>query len=556
MKYEEMTYDLVIVGAGPAGLSAAIRLKQLDKQFNTNHSICIIEKGAEVGSHIISGAILEPSALNELIPDWQDTDIPVKTKVKNESFYFFSKNNSLKIPTFFLPRDMKNDGNYIISLGSLCKWLGNYAENLGVDIFPGFAAQKVLFDDEGAVKGVLSGEKGITKNGEKSELYEPPIALIGKQTFFAEGCRGHLGKDLLKNFQLYDNDKVFQTYAIGIKEVWEVENSVFEKGTILHSIGWPLNNSAYGGSFLYKLSDNLASIGFVVGLDYKNPYLSPYQEFQRFKTHNKINKILSTGKRVSYGARALNEGGFQSLPRMSFPGGLLIGCEAGTLNVLKIKGTHTAMKSGMLASEILHKSNVNGYKNKHLTEYDIAFKKSSIYKELYKVRNVRPGFKMGLFPGLINTFLDQKIFRGKSFWTLKHKEKDNISTGDKNNFKPIHYPKNDNIITFDKLTNLSFSGTNHKEDQPCHLILENNEVPININKKFFDSPETRYCPANVYELLESKVTSADGKNFNKYKLQINFQNCLHCKTCDIKDPNQNIFWVAPEGGDGPRYSNM
>ena len=554
--YEEMTYDLVIVGAGPAGLAAAIRLKQLDKQYNTSHSICIIEKGAEVGSHIISGAILEPSALNELIPNWQDTDIPVTTKVEKESFYFFTQNNSLKIPSLFLPQDMKNDGNYIISLGNLCKWLGAYAEKLGVDIFPGFSAQKVIYDEEGAVKGVLSGAKGISKTAEKTEQYEPPIALLGKQTFFAEGCRGHLGKELLKKYKLYPNDFKFQTYAIGIKELWEVNGSNFNKGSVIHSIGWPLKNNAYGGSFLYKLSKDLASVGFVVGLDYKNPYLSPYEEFQKFKTHSKIKNILSSGKRISYGARALNEGGFQSLPKMSFPGGLLIGCEAGTLNVLKIKGTHTAMKSGMLASEVFHKVSLKNSKQKQLIEYEDAFKHCSVYKELHKVRNVRPGFNMGLIPGLLNTFIDQKIFRGKSPWTIKHKERDHSSTGNKNNYKPIFYKKSNNVLTFDKLTNLAFSGTNHKEDQPCHLVLKNSDVPIEVNKKKFDSPETRYCPANVYEILEQSITLKTGKIKKKYELQINFQNCLHCKTCDIKDPNQNINWISPEGGDGPRYSNM
>ncbi len=556
MKYEEMNYDLVIVGAGPAGLSAAIRLKQLDKKYNTNHSVCIIEKGAEVGSHIISGAILEPTSLNELIPNWQDTDIPVTTKVEKESFHFFSKRNSIKIPSLFLPKDMKNDGNYIISLGNLCKWLGVYAEKLGVDIFPGFSAQKIIYDEDGAVKGVLSGAKGILKTAEKSNQYEPPIALISKQTFFAEGCRGHLGKEIIKKYKLYSHDYKFQTYAIGIKELWEVDDSRFKKGSVLHSIGWPLKNNAYGGSFLYKLSNNLASVGFVIGLDYKNPYLNPYEEFQKFKTHSKIKRILSSGNRISYGARALNEGGFQSLPQMSFPGGLLIGCEAGTLNVLKIKGTHTAMKSGMLASEIFHQVNLKGKQKKHLIEYENAFKRSSIYKELYRVRNVRPGFKKGLLPGLLNTFIDQKIFRGKTLWTIKHEVKDHKSTDKKTNCKPIYYKKSDNILTFDKLTNLSFSGTNHKEDQPCHLLLKDSRIPIEVNKKFFDSPETRYCPANVYEIVEQKFTLKNGETEKKYELQINFQNCLHCKTCDIKDPNQNINWISPEGGDGPRYSNM
>ena len=556
MKYEEMKYDLVIVGAGPAGLSTAIKVKQLDKINNTNHSVCILEKGAEVGSHIISGAILETSSLDELLPNWRETDIPVKTKVSKENFYYLTKNNYFRLPDFLLPKQMKNEGNFIVSLGNLCKWLANYAESLGVDIFPGFSAQKLyLNEDDGAIQGVITGEKGLGKNGEKLSLYESSVALLGKQTVFAEGCRGHLGKQLIKKFNLYDKNN-FQTYAIGLKELWEIDNSKFEKGSVLHSIGWPLNNNAYGGSFFYKLSDNLASIGFVVGLDYQNPYLNPYEEFQKFKTNKIIKNILSGGKRVSYGARALNEGGYQSLPKLTFPGGAIIGCNAGTLNVLKIKGSHTAMKSGMIFAEEFHKHYQSGSKEKEIKAYMDSFKKSSIQKELFESRNVRPGFKNGMLMGLLNTFLDQKILRGKAPWTLKHTKKDNEKIKNKNLYDKIIYPKADNKITFDKLSNLSFSGTNHKENQPCHLLIQDVQLPLDVNLNLFASPETRYCPANVYEILEENIEEDSIKKRKKYKLQINFQNCLHCKTCDIKDPLQNIQWTTPEGGDGPRYSGM
>ena len=547
MQFEEMKYDLVIVGAGPAGLSTAIRLKQLDKLNNTNHSVCIIEKGSEVGAHILSGAILDPIALNELLPNWKDLDIPVSTSVKSENFLFLTENKSFNVPNFLLPSDIKNNGNYIISLGNLCKWLGNYAESLGVDIFPGFTAKDVLFEDDKKVRGVITGEKGLDKNGEKTELYEPSIALIGKQTIFAEGCRGHLGKQLINKFQLY-SDNQFQTYAIGLKELWEVDNNSLKKGEILHTVGWPLNNNAYGGSFLYKLSEKLVSIGLVVGLDYKNTYLNPYEEFQRFKTHKAIMSKLEGGKRISYGARALNEGGFQSLPKFSFPGGLIIGCDAGTLNVLKIKGTHNAMKSGIIAAEVFHDDSIKKKNSSELLAFGDVFKKSYVFKELYKCRNVRPGFNRGLIYGMINSFIDQKIFRGNAPWTLKHKEKDNSSTNNIDNSSKILYPKKDNQYSFDRLTNVSFSGTNHKENQPNHLKILDEFIPIKLNYEKYYSPEIRYCPAGVYEIIDIKDK---GPN-----LQINFQNCLHCKTCDIKDPSQNINWTPPEGGDGPRYSNM
>ncbi|MAH89230.1 MAG: electron transfer flavoprotein-ubiquinone oxidoreductase [Pelagibacterales bacterium] len=543
-----MKYDLVIVGAGPAGLSTAIKLKQLDKENNTNHSVCIIEKGSEVGAHILSGAILDPVALNELLPNWKNLDLPVSTEVRNEKFSFLTSKNCFDIPKILLPDDTKNKGNFIISLGNLCKWLANYAEKLGVDIFPGFTAKEILYDNYEKVKGVITGEKGIDKDGKKLDTYEPAIALIGKQTIFAEGCRGHLGKKLISKFNLYRNDQ-FQTFALGLKELWEINNDVMSKGDIFHTIGWPLYNNAYGGSFLYKLSENLLSIGFVVGLDYKNTYLNPYEEFQKFKTHKKIKAILNKGKRISYGARALNEGGFQSLPKFSFPGGLIIGCDAGTLNVLKIKGTHNAMKSGIIAADTFYKDSIENKNSLELYEFNTKFKRSFIYKELYKSRNVRPGFNKGLFLGTLNTFIDQKILRGKAPWTLSHHKKDNNSLKDiKNSSKILYTSKKDNIFSFDRLTNVSYSGTNHKENQPNHLKLLKDTIPIEHNYNKYFSPETRYCPAGVYEIIDIENKGPT--------LQINFQNCLHCKTCDIKDPLQNINWTPPEGGDGPRYSNM
>ncbi len=549
MSYECMDYDLVIVGAGPAGLSAAIKLKQLDKENNTNHSVCIVEKGSEVGAHILSGAILDIKALNELFPNWKDLNTPIKTAVKTEDFSILTKNKEVSIPNFLLPSVLNNHGNYIISLSNLCKWLAQKAEELGVEIFPGFVAKSIIYNEDNSVKGILTGEKGVDSEGNKTNLYEPPFGLIGKQTFFAEGCRGHLGKELISKYSLMKNNK-FQTYGIGFKELWEIDSKKSNPGYVKHTIGWPLTSDTYGGSFLYHLNKNQVSIGFVLGLDYKNPYLNPYQEFQQFKTHSKIKGVLEGGKRISYGARALNEGGLQSLPKMSFPGGLLIGCEAGTLNVPKIKGTHTAMKTGILASEVFYDViKEKSLKTITLSIFDEKFKKSWVYKELYEARNVRPGFKWGMFVGLIHAGIDQKIFRGRAPWTLHHLISDNKSIKHKDVYKPINYPKNDGILSFDKLTNVSFTGTNHKEDQPCHLKLKKADVAIDINFTKYDSPESRYCPAGVYEIIKDALN-------NKPKLQINFQNCIHCKSCDIKDPTQNIDWTPPEGGEGPNYTNM
>lgn len=540
---EKMEYDVVIVGAGPAGLSAAIKLKQLSK----NISVCILEKGPEVGAHILSGAILEPRALNELFPNWKDMNPPDMSKVIKEDFLFLGNKSSFKLPNLFLPKTFKNDGNYIISLANLCRWLSEEAAKLEIEIYPGFPATEIIYDDENRVKGVATGDMGIDKNGNKTSSYEPGIELIAKYTLFAEGCRGHLGKKIIKKYDLAKNSMP-QSYAIGLKEIWEIPEENHSEGSVLHSAGWPLKNDTYGGSFLYHMSNNQISIGYVIGLDYKNPSLSPYNEFQKFKTHPKIKKLLSGGRRIAYGARALNEGGYQSLPKLYFPGGALIGCEAGTLNVPKIKGTHTAMKSGMLAAENIATSLGKNYESDPLLKnYEKDFYNSWAGKELKIARNFRPGFKYGLLIGTILGAIDLNIFKGKAPWTLKLSHSDHKATLKSHKCKKIAYEKPDNEITFDRLTNLSFSGTNHAENQPVHLQILDKNVPINYNLKEYNSPEQLYCPAGVYEIISEN---------NEQKLQINAQNCLHCKTCDIKDPSQNINWVPPEGGGGPNYPNM
>ena len=537
---EKMEYDVVIVGAGPSGLSTAIKLKQLSKKNNKEISICIVEKGSEVGSHILSGAVVETKSLDELIPNWKDTDIPVKTQAKKDKFLYLTEHKSYTLPT---PPQMKNHGNYIVSLGNLCNWLGNHAENLGIEIYPGFSASEILFSDNGHVEGIATNDMGRLKDGSEGPNFEQGIELKAKQTVFSEGCRGHLGKQLMKKFDLNSANQS-QTYAIGIKELWEIDENKHNPGEIVHTTGWPLKSDTYGGSFLYHFGKNQVSIGFVIGLDYKNPYLSPYDEFQRFKHHSEIKKHLEGGRRISYGARALNEGGYQSIPKLTFPGGLLVGCEAGFLNVPKIKGTHLAMKSGMLAAESIFEL-ID--KEKEITLYEQKIKKSWLYRELHSVRNIRPSFKWGFWKAIVYSAIDTYLFRGKAPWTIKHDGSDHNSLSEKKHFSPINYPKPDGIISFDKLTNLSFSGTNHEEDQPCHLTLLNKDVPIEVNLEKFDNPETRYCPAGVYEIIN---------NNGKPSLQINAQNCLHCKTCDIKDPTQNINWIAPQGGGGPNYQGM
>jgi len=544
---EKMEYDVVIVGAGPAGLSASIKLKQLSKEQNIDISVCIVEKGPEVGAHILSGAVFETKALEELFPQWKTMSHPKMSPVIKEEFVFMSKLKSIKIPNFLLPKTMKNHKNYIISLSNMCRWLATEAENLGVEIYPGFAAKEILYDMNNTVIGIATGDMGIDKNEDKGASFEPGIELIAKYTLFAEGCRGHLGKELIKKYNL-DDGKSPQSYGIGLKEIWEIEDKNHIEGSIMHSAGWPLKNNVYGGSFLYHMENKQVSLGFVMGLDYENPHISPYQEFQKFKTHPKIKNILKNGRRVAYGARALNEGGFQSLPKLYFPGGALIGCEAGSLNVPKMMGSHTAMKSGILASEAIFKNLKNSPDNlEELSNYEDSFYTSWAGKELEKARNFRPGFKYGLIVGTILGALDQIIFRGSAPWTINLDHADHLATKPANKVEKIVYDKPDGNLTFDRLTNLAFSGTNHQENQPIHLKILDDSIPIKHNLPIYDSPEQLYCPAGVYEIIENN----GGK-----KLQINAQNCLHCKTCDIKDPSQNINWTTPEGGGGPNYPNM
>jgi len=537
---EEMTYDVVIVGAGPAGLSTAIKLKQLNNEL----SVCLLEKSAEVGAHILSGNVFETKALDELIPNWKELNAPINTKVKSEDFLFLTKEKSFKLPNFILPQSLQNHNNYIISLSNLCKWLGEFAENLGVEIFPGFAASKIIYNEEGEVAGVQTGDMGLDQNGNPKDNFEPGINIKGKVTVLSEGCRGHLGKEVIKKFNLEANNKSPQQYGIGFKEIWEINSENHQLGKIMHSVGWPLENDTYGGSFCYHAENNQLYLGYVIGLDYKNPYLSPYDEFQQFKTHPELRKILTGGKRISYGARALIEGGIQSLPQMHMPGALLIGCDAGTLNMPKIKGSHTAMKSGIIAAQVIDK---HIYDGENLSIYEKEFKNSWVYEELHQARNVKPSFKWGLIPAMIFTGIDQKIFAGKLPFTLQHDHADHESLELAKNSKKIEYPKYDNQFTFDKPSSVYLSGTNHAENQPCHLLLKDSELTTTYTLEEYDEPAQRYCPAGVYEVELNPET-------NKQYLKINSQNCIHCKTCDIKEPSQNIDWVAPEGGGGPMYS--
>ena len=541
---ERMEYDVVIVGAGPSGLAAAIRLKQLALQAGSELSVCVVEKGSEVGAHILSGAVFEPRALDELIPNWREQGAPLVTPAAEDRFLLLTASRALRLPT---PPQMRNHGNYIISLGNLCRWLAEQAEALGVEIYPGFAAAEVLYDASGRVQGVATGDMGIGKDGRRTERFQPGVELHAKETLFAEGCRGSLTKTLVERFRLRDGIDP-QTYAIGIKELWEVASDRHQPGLVVHTIGWPLDQATYGGSFLYHLEERQVAVGFVVGLDYTNPFLSPFEEFQRFKTHPAIRPFFEGGRRVAYGARALNEGGFQSIPRLDFPGGALTGCAAGFVNVPKIKGSHTAMKSGMVAAETVF-ARLGGDERASVRA---ALEQSWVWDELYRVRNIRPSFRLGMWAGLAYSAIDTYLLRGKAPWTLhNHADYDQIARADA--VPPIRYPRPDGKVSFDRLTSVSFSFTNHEEGQPAHLKLRDPDKAIAINYRLYDSPEQRYCPAGVYEIVDDGP--GDGQGGGK-RLQINAQNCVHCKTCDIKDPEQNIDWVVPEGGGGPNYPNM
>jgi electron-transferring-flavoprotein dehydrogenase len=538
MQRERMEYDVVVVGAGPAGLAAAIRLKQLAAAAGRETQVCVVEKGSEVGAHILSGAVFEPRALDELFPDWRERGAPLATPAAEDRFLFLTRGRAFRLPT---PPQMRNHGNYIISLGNLCRWLAREAEALGVEIYPGFAAAELLYDEAGRVAGVATGDMGIGKDGEKTERYQPGVELVARETLFAEGCRGSLSKKLIERFSLRDGRDP-QTYAIGIKELWEIAPERHQPGFVVHTVGWPLDAATYGGSFLYHLEGGQVSVGFVIGLDYKNPYLNPFEEFQRFKTHPAIRPFFEGGRRVAYGARALNEGGWQSIPRLDFPGGALVGCAAGFVNVPKIKGSHTAMKSGMVAAEAVF-ARLSGEAD---AEVGRALRQSWVWQELYRVRNIRPSFRWGLYAGLGYSALDTYVLRGRAPWTFHH-HPDHRGLTPASAARRIDYPRPDGKVTFDRLSSVFISNTNHEEDQPPHLKLRDPEKAIAINYRLYDSPEQRYCPAGVYEIVGAPEAP---------RLQINAQNCVHCKTCDIKDPEQNIDWVVPEGGGGPNYPNM
>jgi len=543
-----MEYDVVVVGAGPAGLAAAIRLKQLAAQQQHEISVCVLEKGSEVGAHILSGAVMDPRSLNELIPDWQQRNAPVNAPVSEDRFLFLTEGASYQVPDFMLPACFRNHGNYVVSLGNVCRWLAQQAEGLGVEIFPGFAAAEVLYREDGAVHGVATGDVGIGRDGKPTASHQPGMELHGRYTFFAEGCRGHLGKQLQERYNLRAGVDP-QVYGIGLKELWEIKPEQHQQGLVVHSAGWPLRNDTYGGSFLYHLENNQVAIGFVVGLGYSNPHLSPYEEFQRYKTHPSIRTFLEGGKRISYGARAIAAGGLQSLPKLVFPGGCLIGDDAGFLNASRIKGSHAAMKSGMLAAEAACAALRAGRSHDELGNYPEAFRGGWLHDELHRARNFKPWMSKGLVLGTLMVGVDQVALGGRAPWTLHHNHADHEMLKAKSEAKRIEYPKPDGVISFDRLSSVFISNTNHAEDQPCHLTLKDAAVPINVNLELYDAPEQRYCPAGVYEI----VRDANGKNPH---LQINAQNCVHCKTCDIKDPTQNIVWVAPEGGGGPNYPNM
>jgi len=554
LQREAMAYDVVIVGAGPAGLSAAIRLKQLAAQAGREIGVCVLEKGSEVGAHILSGAVIDPRALGELFPDWQARGAPLNTPVRTDRLLLLTARKAYRIPNWMLPPLMNNHGNYIASLGNVCRWLGAQAEALGVEIYAGFPATEVLYDEAGAVRGVATGDQGVARDGSHKPEYQPGMELHAKYTLIAEGCRGSLSQELMQRFKLRDG-VCAQKYGIGIKELWQVAPEKHEPGLVVHTQGWPLEGRTGGGSFLYHLEDGLVAVGFVVHLDYENPHLSPYDEFQRFKTHPAIRGTFEGGKRLGYGARAISEGGLQSIPQLAFPGGALIGDAAGFLNVPRIKGSHNAMKTGMLGADAAFAALANGRSGDLLSAYPEAFRRSWSFTDLYKVRNVKPGLRWGLWRGMLHAgvhmWLNDLGLGALVGWTLRHRKADHETLKPASAMPRIAYPKYDGVLSFDKLSSVFLSNTNHEEDQPVHLHLRDAAVPVGVNLRIYDGPEQRYCPAAVYEFVADEAAGGSAP-----RLQINAANCVHCKTCDIKDPRQNIVWVPPEGGGGPNYSGM
>ena len=544
---ESMEYDVVIIGAGPAGLAAAIRLKQVAAEKNHDISVCVLEKGAEVGAHILSGAVMDPRALSELIPDWKEKGAPLNVPVSDDQFLFLTADKARSTPAWMLPDCFKNDDNYVVRLGEFTQWLGEQAEALEVDLFPGFAAVEILYTDEGAVRGIVTGDMGIARDGTHKPDYQPGMELLAKYTLFAEGSRGQLGRQLIEKYKL-DAGRNAQSYALGIKEMWEIDPSRSQPGLVMHTAGWPLDPDTYGGSFLYHLDNNIVVVGLVVGLDYANPWLSPFEEFQRYKTHPAIRPTFEGAKRIAYGARTLTAGGLLALPKFVFPGGAMVGCEAGFLNASRIKGSHAAIKSGMLAAEAAFEAIQVNRQHDDLTAYTHAFERSWLYEELNKARNFKQWFKKGRSVGTLMTGIEQLVLKGKMPWSLKSTKPDHAYLQPAAMCAPIDYPKPDGVLTFDRLSSVYLSNTNHEEDEPIHLTLKDSSIPVRVNLAEYAGPESRYCPAGVYEFIKDD-TGSD-------QLQINAQNCVHCKTCDIKDPTQNIVWVAPQGGEGPVYPGM